>query len=409
MSARYRQAKAEAIPGRCALHASMDVENVSEETWRSDEGFAFGYHIFDPETETLVVDGEREMLAADVAPGGQTRCELTMQLPSETGRYRVLVSPMRENVAWFYQRGWPFLLIDAAVSGGQASIERTRLATSRSLARERFARAIARAFTLPFASIWRNRGLIRTMVRRDILGRYRGSFGGAMWTVLTPLLLMLTYFFVFGVVLETRFGGDQSRSGFALYFLAGMLPWLAFSEAAGRAPTVLLEHRNFVKKLVFPVETLPVNLVVSGLVTQGIALGLFAAALAVTRGGLPASAAWVPVLLIPQVLLTLGMCWFLAALGAFVRDLGQFIGFLLTLAFFLTPICYPEASLPAAVAPVLAKSPMYVLVRGFRVILLEGSAPAWGSLWKLWAISGVVFIAGHAWFYKLRRSFADVL
>ena len=113
------------------------------------------------------------------------------------------------------------------------------------------------------------------MVRRDILGRYRGSFGGAFWTVLNPLLLMLTYFFVFGVVLRTRFGNDPSRAGFALYFLAGMLPWLAFSEAAGRAPTVMLEHRNFVKKLVFAVETLPVNLVVSGLVSEFFALVLF--------------------------------------------------------------------------------------------------------------------------------------
>ena len=106
------------------------------------------------------------------------------------------------------------------------------------------------------------------MVRRDILGRYRGSFGGAFWTVINPLLLMLTYFFVFGVVLQSRFGRTASRTGFALYFLAGMLPWLAFSEAAGRAPSVMLEHRNFVKKLVFAVETLPVNLVVSGLVTE---------------------------------------------------------------------------------------------------------------------------------------------
>src|SRR5258705_13776996 len=117
-------------------------------------------------------------------------------------------------------------------------------------------------------TLWRNRRLMRSMVRRDILARYRGSFAGAAWTFLNPLLLMATYFFVFGVVLQSRFGADQSRTGFALYFLAGMLPWLPLSEAVGRAPHVILEHRNFVKKLVFPVETLCVNQVLAGLVTE---------------------------------------------------------------------------------------------------------------------------------------------
>jgi lipopolysaccharide transport system permease protein len=114
-------------------------------------------------------------------------------------------------------------------------------------------------------------------------------------------------------------------------------------------------------------------------------------------------------LLVPQVLFTAGVCWFLGALGVFVRDLGQVIGFLLTLWFFLTPICYPEASLPAAALPLLAKNPMFVLVRGYRAIFLEGQAPVWGSLWKLWIAAAAVFILGHAWFYKLRRSFADII
>src|SRR2546423_14356594 len=109
---------------------------------------------------------------------------------------------------------------------------------------------------------------MRSMVRRDILGRYRGSLGGVFWTILNPLLLMVTYFFVFGMVLKAKFGNDPSRSGFALYFLAGMLPWLAFSEAVGRAPFVLLEHRTFIKKLLFPVGTLPVNMVLAGLVSE---------------------------------------------------------------------------------------------------------------------------------------------
>ena len=223
---------------------------------------------------------------------------------------------------------------------------------------------------------------------------------------------MLTYFFVFGVVLNARFEGIPGRAGFALYFLAGMLPWLAFSEAAGRAPGVMLEHRNFVKKLVFPVEPLPVNLVASGLVGELFALLLFGAFLLALRGGVPPAAAWLPVLFIPQMLFTAGVCWLLAALGVYVRDLSQINGFLLTVWFFLTPICYSErslASLPHSANLFLSKNPIYVLVRGYRAILLEGHAPAFGPLWKLWLASALVFVLGHACFHVLRKSFADVI
>jgi lipopolysaccharide transport system permease protein len=220
---------------------------------------------------------------------------------------------------------------------------------------------------------------------------------------------MATYFFVFGIVLRTRFGNDPSRSGFVLYFLAGMLPWLAFSEAAGRAPFVLLEHRNFVKKLVFPLETLPMNLVFGGLATQGFALAVFLAGLLLARGAVPLSVLWLPALVVPQLMFTMGLCWFLAALGVFVRDLAQVIGFSLTLWFFLTPICYPVESLPAAAMPVLSINPLYVLVSGYRAIFLEAQPPAFPPLWKLWAGSAVVFLAGYAWFHKLQKTFADVI
>src|SRR5262249_41440882 len=191
---------------------------------------------------------------------------------------------------------------------------------------------------------------------------------------------------------------DPSRSGFVLYYLAGMLPWLAFSEAVGRSASVMLEHRNFVKKLVFAVETLPVNLVVSGLVTEFFAVILFCGVLLAVRHSVPATVAWLPVLLVPQVLFTLGLSWVLAALGVFVRALGQILGFLLTIWFFATPICYPESSLPASATVLLAKNPIFILVRGYRAILLDHSAPAFGSLWKLWLLSLAVFVLGHAWF-----------
>ena len=391
-----------------SLAASFALRNVSPVAWRRVDGFAVGYQIFDPDTGTLVVDGPRTMSPTDVAPGEVPRFDIQIELPPEPGRYRIFLSGVQEGSHWLYERGAQFLLVDAVVEAGRVSVERFRTATIGSVGRERLLRSLWRAFTLPFQSIVRNRSLIRTMVRRDVLGRYRGSFGGAFWTLLNPLILMLTYFFVFGVVLHTRFPNDPSRSGFVLYFLAGMLPWLAVSEAVGRAPTVMLDHRNFVKKLVFPVETLPFNLVTAGLVSELFGVALFVVASYFARGYVPASIVWLPVLLVPQILLTAGICWFLAALGIFVRDLAQINGFLLTLWFFLTPICYPEASLPAPALRILSKNPMFVLVRGYRA-MLEGRAPALAPYWKLCVLAGAIFILGHAWFYKLRKSFADII
>lgn len=250
-----------------------------------------------------------------------------------------------------------------------------------------------------------HRRLMLSLVKRDILARYRGSFGGALWAVLTPFLLMATYFFVFGVVLKTRFSADASGTGYVLYFLAGMLPWLAFSEAVGRAPTIILEHRTLVKKVVFPLEILPPNLVLSGLLTEAIGAAIFLIGLFVIRGAVPVSALWLPVLLVPQVLLTSGLAWLLAATGVFVRDLGQVIGFLLTLWFFLTPICYEER----ADLPLLALNPIYVLVRGYRAVLLQNISPWSPGLAWLWVGSLVVALLGYAWFHRLRKSFADVI
>jgi lipopolysaccharide transport system permease protein len=288
-------------------------------------------------------------------------------------------------------------------------MEAPRVESAASLSRAKLLHAIPKAFSYPVRSIAANRKLIASMVRRDILARYRGSFAGALWAFLNPLLLMTTYFFVFGVVMKTRFGSDTSRSGFVLNFLAGMLPWLAFSEAVGRSPSVIHEHRNFVKKLVFPLETLPVNLVISGLVTEAFGLAIFLIWLIVARGAFPLAALWIPVLLVPQLLFTAGLCWFLAALGVFMRDLGQIVGFLLTLWFFLTPILYPETQIPAAAASVLRWNPFLVLVRGYRAIFLEGTAPHFFSLAVLWAVSAALAVAGYAWFHRLRRSFADII
>lgn len=176
------------------------------------------------------------------------------------------------------------------------------------------------------ASIWRNRPLIASMTRRDLMARYRGSFGDALWAVWNPLLQMATFFFVFGVVLKTRFPGIESESGYAFYLICGMLPWLAISEAVARAPGAMVENRHLVKKTVFPFEIVAVQHLLAALVTQGIGTVIFVLAHLIFLGPLHWTVVYLPLLLIPQVLLTLGTCWALSAVGVYLRDLIQVIG-----------------------------------------------------------------------------------
>lgn len=406
MTAEFRNTSV-ALANR-ALIVRSEIFNRSETAWRSGDGWNTGYHLFDDPTGTLVIDGARSPL--DLPAAGNSRMDTEIALPAEPGDYSVCVSAMQEHVAWFYEKGWPFILIDVSVADdGAATLRRWRIADKNTVRRRRWLRNVANGLTLPVEIPWRNRSLIRTLVRRDILSRYAGSVGGAFWTILNPLLLMLTYFFVFGLILDARADNDPSVTGFAFYFLAGMMPWLAFSDSLARAPGILIEHRNFIRKLVFPVETLPVNIVMTGLVTEFFGVALLLVGLLIVRGHIPATLLYLPLLLIPQILLTAGFCWFLAALGVFVRDLAQIMGYLLTIWFFATPICYSESKVPAFAARLFVFNPMYVMVRNYRRIMLESTAPNWHSLAWVTAASVIIFLGGHAWFRKLRRSFADLI
>jgi lipopolysaccharide transport system permease protein len=390
-----------------ALRVRLRVE--IEELDASDGRPVLGWQVLDADSGAYLREGEHRVL--DRVQEDCLSAPEEIVLTAETlphGPSRVVVSVLGAR-GWRYRAGDRYLWLDVERTNAKLRLVGWKISAQSMEWLPALLRALRRAFTLPVLTIARHHSLIRTMVWRDLLGRYRGSFAGVFWSALNPLLLMATYYFVFGVVLQARFGGDPSREGFVLYFLAGMLPWLPFSEALGRAPGVLLEHATFIKKLVFPVETLPINLVVSGLVTQGFAIVLFLGGLLLFRGAVPAAAVWLPVLLVPQVMLTLGCCWLFSALGLLFRDLAQVMGFLLTVGFFLTPICYPEESLPEAVRPVLALNPFLHLVRAFRDVLLEGQAPETAPFLWLCGVAALVFLGGYTVFHKLRRSFADLL
>ena len=389
----------------------LRVRNIGGGVWPAS-AIRLAYQVLDEAAESLIEEGRPVAFPADIAPDAESQVELTVELPSEPGQYRVWISPLEEGVAWFYERGSDWLELAATVDGeGGVTIAARAMTRGRRLG-ESLRRRAGRLLVAPFATLFRHRALIASMVRRDIQGRYRGSMAGLFWTVIHPLLLMFTYFFIFALVLKVRFGPNPETAGpidFLLYFVCGMLPWLAFNEALGRAPSVMLEHRNLVTRVIFPVEILPANLAFTGLVSGFFALLVFLGSLLYFGHGVPATALYLPAVLVPQVLLTIGLCWFLAALGVFLRDTGQFMAFLLTLWFFATPICYPESALPASAAWLFEKNPVFVLVRAYRAIFLERSAPAWPPLAGLAAAGLAAFMLGYGWFVKSRKSFADVL
>lgn len=360
---------------------------------------AAGWQLLDARTGALIEEG----------PWVREREESPVPVPSEDGDYRVLVSTVNPVRGWAYARGVPMRVLDVAVRGGEIRVARDRRTTLRALRMEGLPARAAGFVLEPWQLLWKNRGLIAAMVRRDLEARYKGSYGDRVWTVAQPLLLMLAYWFVFGFVLKTRFNDDSDPAVYMLFFLCGMLPWLAISEAWGRAPNVIMEHRNFVKKMVFPVEILPANLVFSGLVSGGLALIVYLFFLMATRERIAPEALWLPVVLVPQVLFTLGVCWAWAAIGLFARDLAQINGFVLTLIFFLTPICYPEEKLPPTAIAVLQKSPIYKLVGEYRLLFISGAPPDWMVLGQLAVMGLAAFYLGYAVFRKLRPSFPDVL
>lgn len=258
-------------------------------------------------------------------------------------------------------------------------------------------------------SLRHHQHLIRMMVRRELAARYRGTVMGVFWSILHPLALLGLYTFVFSVILKVRFGSDGSTTTFALYLFCGMLPWLAFSEGVARSTSVILENANLVKKVVFPLEILPLNVVASALVTQAVGtLVLLAAAL---LKGVEPTWFWLlaPLLVIPQFLWTLGLGWFLASLGVYLRDVGQFIGLALTAWMFVTPIMYAETLIPAKYHTLMLLNPLATLIHGYRMLILEGQLPAFRPLAFTSLVGACVFLAGYAWFKKTQKGFADVL
>ena len=259
-------------------------------------------------------------------------------------------------------------------------------------------------------ALWHDhRDLVKSLVRRDLSNRYKGSMMGLLWAILTPAVQLVIFTLIFAGILKARFPHQRSELGFAVYLFCGMLPWLAFSEAVQRATTSLTENVNLVKRVVFPIEALPVDLVFSALVQQLIGTGILLIAALLLEHALNLTTLLLPLLLLPQILLTLGLSWLVASLGAFLRDTSQFTQLFLMVWLYLTPIYYPEEMIPPRFHWISQLNPMAPLIRSYRRILLEGQWPDWQGLAFTLMFALVCFVLGYWWFERTKKAFADIL
>ena len=279
-----------------------------------------------------------------------------------------------------------------------------------------FFKRLLLTYLLPYLLPHRQRSLIWQFARRDVLARYRGSLLGLSWSFLTPLLMLGIYTFVFREVFNARWpasaqGGSLGDGNveFALQVYAGLIVFNLFAEVMARAPRLVLDQPNLVKKVVFPLEILPWVAILAGLFHLVINLAVLLTATLVTRGSLPPTIVALPLIVAAFLPLLLGFSWLLAALGVFLRDIGQLIGMVMTALMFLSPVFYPADALPKRWQPFLLFNPMTLPIEQLRRVMLDGLWPNWDSLALYAAAALLIGWLGAGWFAATRKGFADVL
>ena len=261
------------------------------------------------------------------------------------------------------------------------------------------------------SSLMHHRELWWRLSEREVIGRYRGSILGWGWSLLTPLMMLAVYTFVFSTVFKARWGDlDQAGSlGFAINLFAGLITFNVFAECATQAPTLILNNVNYVTKVIFPLETLGVVSVATALfhaITSTIVLVVFEL-IAVQQ--VPLTILLLPIVWAPFLLGCLSMSWLLSALGVFLRDLGQLMGVVVSMLMFLSAVFYPLSALPPTLQTLMGLNPLVIVIEQSRRVLVQGVMPSIsyvtvGSLLML-----VLSEFSYRFFCKARRGFADVL
>lgn len=259
-------------------------------------------------------------------------------------------------------------------------------------------------------SFWRNRSLIGALVKREIIGRYRGSYLGLLWSFFNPIFMLAVYTFVFSFVFKAKWNVEsESKVEFALALFSGLIIFNIFSDCINRAPTLITSNTNYVKKVVFPLEVLPWVSIGSALFHALISLTVWIAAYVIYFGKPHISLITLPLVITPLVLFIAGLCWLLASLGAFLRDISQVIGVIVTTLLFLSPIFYPTTALPEEYQQLLYMNPLTPAIELARNAIFWGTMPDYQLLGAYTLAGAFIAWIGFAWFQKTRKGFSDVL
>ena len=261
-----------------------------------------------------------------------------------------------------------------------------------------------------YANLVRHRHLIWQLTKREVVGRYRGSILGLMWSFFHPLLMLAVYTFVFYVVFRARWGSQgDSKTEFAMLLFAGLIVYSVFAECTNRAPNLILSNVNYVKKVVFPLEILPLVSLGSALFHATVSVMVLLVFYGLVHMSLHWTVILFPILLVPLVFFVLGLSWFLASVGVYLRDAGQATGIVTSLMLFLAPVFYPISAIPEMYRPFVYLNPLTLIVEQARDVLIWGRQPAWSHL-GIYLLCSIVFAwLGFSWFQKTRKGFADVL
>ncbi len=261
-------------------------------------------------------------------------------------------------------------------------------------------------------SLIEHRFIIGQLAKRAILGRYRGTMLGLLWSLLTPLLLLAVYTFVFGTVLEVRWTSESGGNAeFAAILFSGMLVHGILAECLTQASTLIVSNPQYVKKVVFPLEALPWVMVISAFFQGVISTGILLAYLLIfpVEGFSWRTAILFPIPLFPLVFVCIAVGWLIAATAVYLKDIAQMMGLLSTVLFFMAPILYPKTALPESFQDLLYLNPLTYIIEQFRSVVLWGELPDWTGLTLYTLVAIVAAWLSLAWFQKTRNGFADVL
>ena len=261
-----------------------------------------------------------------------------------------------------------------------------------------------------FDGVIRHRGLLVELVRRDFVGRYKGSFMGIAWSFFKPLIMLGIYTLVFSVALKAKWGmGGNGKATFAIVLFSGLIVHNFFSECITRAPLLIIENPNYVKKVVFPLEILPWMSLISALLHSLLSFVVLLIFCFVASVPLYGGVFLVPLLLLPLFFMTIGLSWIFASLGVYLRDLSQVMGTVSSITLFMSPIFYPVGNLPELFRKIIFWNPISLPVIQIREVMLLNRP----IQWEYWGIAMFVGLFasgfGYWWFQKTRRGFSDVL